>query len=75
MQADEPGDVRGMAVKVLGVTGPKVLGTANTQDFLGILQTATPFRTADEFVGIVWASRDPLLALPRMLWTVSCLME
>jgi hypothetical protein len=70
VQGDEKGDVRGMAVKVLDVDGPKAVGTARTQDFLGILQSSTPFRTADEFVGIVWASRSPVLALPRMLFTV-----
>ncbi len=66
-QEDEKPDIRGMAVKVLEVDGPKVLGSARTQDFLGILQSSTPFRTADEFVGLVYASRNPLLALPRML--------
>ena len=65
---DEKADVRGLAVKVFDVDGPKVLGTARTQDFLGILQSSTPFRSADEFVGIIYASRSPLLALPRMLF-------
>ena len=69
-QEDEKPDIRGMAVKVLDVDGPKILGTARTQDFLGILQSFTPFRTADEFVGIVWASRNSVLALPRMLLSV-----
>ena len=67
---DAKPDIRGMAVKVLGVDGPKVLGTARTQDFLGILQSATPFRTADEFVGTIWASRNAALALPRLLFTL-----
>jgi hypothetical protein len=70
VQPDDQGDVRGMAVKVLGVDGPKVLGSAHTQDFLSILQSVTPFRTADEFVGIVYGSRSRLLALPRMLFAV-----
>jgi hypothetical protein len=69
-QDDAKGDIRGMAVKVLGVDGAKVLGTARTQDFLGILQSTTPFRTADEFVGVIYASRNALLALPRMLGSV-----
>lgn len=69
-QEDEKGDVRGMAVKVLDVDGAKILGTARTQDFLGILQSTTPFRTADEFVGVVWATRNRALALPRMLFSV-----
>jgi hypothetical protein len=67
VQKDDAGDVRGIAVKVLGVDGPKVLGTARTQDFLAILSSATPFRTADEFVAMVWAARSPALALPRVL--------
>lgn len=70
IQSDDNGDVRGLAVKVLDVDGPKTIGIARTQDFLGILQSSTPFRTADEFVGILWASRSPLLAIPRMLLTV-----
>ncbi len=67
VQKDDAGDVRGIAVKVLGVDGPKVLGTARTQDFLAILTSATPFRTADEFVAMVWAARSPALALPRVV--------
>lgn len=67
IQRDRQGDVRGVAVKVLGVDGKKVLGDARTQDFLAILSSATPFRTADEFVALVWATRSPALALPRLL--------
>src|SRR5262249_45909212 len=52
---DRTGDVRAMSVKVLGVDGAKVLGDARTQDFLGVLSPTTPFRTADEFVAVVWA--------------------
>jgi hypothetical protein len=67
LQADKVGDVRGIAVKVLGVAGDKVLGDAATQDLLAILSSATPFRTADEFVAVVWATRSPPLALFRLL--------
>jgi hypothetical protein len=67
VQADKVGDVRGIAVKLLGVTGPKVLGEATTQDFLAILASATPFRTPDEFVAVVWAVRNRVLALPRLI--------
>ncbi len=67
IQADKVGDVRGIAVKVLGVAGDKVLGDAPTQDLLAILSSATPFRTADEFVAVVWATRSPPLALFRLL--------
>jgi len=70
VQKDDAGDVRGVAVKVLGVKGEKVLGDAETQDFLAILSSATPFRTADEFVAIVLATRSPALALPRVLFAL-----
>lgn len=65
--ADRVGDVRGLAVKVLGVDGTKVLGDAATQDFLAIVSPATPFRTADEFVAVVWAMRSKPLALFRLI--------
>jgi len=66
-QADHVDDVRGIAVKVLGVAGEKVLGQATTQDFLAVLGSSTPFRTADEFVATVWASRSKPLALFRLI--------
>jgi hypothetical protein len=67
VQADKVADVRGIAVKVLGVAGDKVLAPGTTQDFLAILSSSTPFRTADEFVDLVWATRSPPLALFRLL--------
>jgi hypothetical protein len=67
VQADKVGDVRGIAVKVLGVPGDKVLGDATTQDFLAVLTPAIPFKNADEFVAVVWAARSPALALFRMI--------
>jgi hypothetical protein len=67
VQSDAKPDVRGIAVKLLGVSGPKVLGDAPTQDLLAVLASATPFRTADEFVGTVWALRSPALALFRLI--------
>lgn len=66
-QADKVGDVRGIAVKVLGVEGKKVLGDAATQDLLAILSPAVPFRNADEFVAVVWGTRSPPLALFRLI--------
>ncbi|MBI4953291.1 MAG: catalase family protein [Myxococcales bacterium] len=68
-QSDRAGDVRGIAIKVLGVPGRKVipgLEDATTQDFLLIHSPSTPFRDAEEFVGVVVAARSPLLALPRL---------
>lgn len=70
-QPDSKGDVRGVAIKVLGVPGKKVipgLEQATTQDFLLIHTPATPFRNADEFVGVVLAvAGNPLLTLPRIV--------
>ena len=67
VQPDKTGDVRGIAVKVLGVEGDKILGGANTQDFLAILSPATPFRTADEFMAVIWATRSAPLAMFRLI--------
>src|SRR5258708_1635702 len=58
-QADTKGDVRGIAIKVVGVPGKKIipgLEDAQTQDFLLIRTPATPFRNADEFIAVVTAA-------------------
>jgi len=65
--SDTVRDVRGIAVKVMGVPGKKVLGTATTQDFLAILSSSIPFQTADQFAALVWATRSKALALPRLI--------
>ena len=70
LQADTAGDVRGIAIKVLGVGGDKVLGNAATQDLLGVLSPAVPFRNPEEFVAVVWALRAPALALFRIIGSV-----
>lgn len=65
--------MRGIAIKLLGVEGEKILPgleSATTQDFLLIRSEATPFRDSAEFVGLLWATRNPLLALPRLVWTL-----
>lgn len=67
LQKDATGDVRGIAVKVLGVEGEKALGDHRSQDFLAILSSSTPFRNAEEFMALVWAMRSPALALPRLI--------
>jgi hypothetical protein len=70
-RADGAGDVRGMAVKVVGVEGTKIIPgmeQAKTQDFLLIRTPALPFRNADEFVAVVTAAQQsPLLVLPRVI--------
>jgi len=70
-QSDGKNDVRGLAIKVLGVTGKKIipgLESAATQDFLLIHHMATPFKNAYDFIWFmeVMASR-PALLLPLAL--------
>ncbi len=67
-QHDKKPDVRGIAVKVVGVAGKKLIPgmeNAPTQDFLAIRTPSTPFRNADEFVGLIRAASTPALLLPR----------
>jgi hypothetical protein len=68
---DSKGDVRGIAVKVLGVAGKKVIPgmeDETTQDLLAIRTPALPFRDAAEFVAVVTAAQaNPLLLLPRIV--------
>ena len=62
-QPDRKPDVRGVALKVLGVAGKKLIPgmeDATTQDFLMIRSAATPFRNAEEFVAVVRAAANPL---------------
>lgn len=61
-QPDSAPDIRGMAVKVVGVPGKKLipaLAGAHTQDFLANHTETVPFRTPDEFVGLVQALAGP----------------
>ncbi len=73
-QSDRLGDVRGLALKVTGVPGKKLipgLEDAPTQDFLAILTPSMPFKSPEQFVGVVRAASGPkLLALPRLLGTL-----
>src|SRR5262245_4357054 len=73
LQPDRKGDVRGVAIKILGVLGKKVipgLEDAQTQDFLLIQSPAIPFRTPREFVTFVVAVSRPATALPKLLFGV-----
>lgn len=69
VRADKKPDVRGLAVKLLGVGGPKALPgfEHDTQDFLGILSEAVPFRTPEEFVLVVTNADRPLSLLPKVV--------
>ncbi len=69
-QHDAKPDVRGVAIKLLGVEGKKLIPgmeDAKTQDFLLIRAFSTPFRTADEFVPFVTAAAKPLTGLPKLV--------
>ncbi|PTL81313.1 catalase [Vitiosangium sp. GDMCC 1.1324] len=72
-QRDRTPDVRGMALKLVGVPGRKLipgLEDKRTQDFLFIHTPATPFPTPDEFVSFVRANATgPALLLPRLIGT------
>jgi hypothetical protein len=72
-QHDRKGDIRGIAVKIIGVEGKKIIPgmeNARTQDFLGIHVSTTPTRTADEFIALVRALQNPVLLLPRLIGSI-----
>jgi hypothetical protein len=70
-QADSEPDVRGFAIKLVGVPGPKLIAgleDEETQDFLFIDSQAIPFRTPSEFMQFVRAAKDgPIKLLPRLI--------
>lgn len=71
-QHDSAPDVRGLAIKLVGVPGAKVikgLEDKQTQDFLLIPTAAIPFRDPDEFVAFVRISAKggPPMLVARLL--------
>jgi hypothetical protein len=69
-QSDRKLDVRGLAVKLFGVDGPKLipgLEDATTQDFLAIRTSVVPMRDADEFIALVRANAVPALLPVRLI--------
>jgi hypothetical protein len=61
-QPDRTGDIRGMAVKIIGVEGKKIIPgmeNARTQDFLCINHATIVTRTGDEFLALARALRSP----------------
>lgn len=63
-QPDRKPDVRGVAIKLVGVEGRKIidgLQDAVTQDFLLVRNPAMPFPTPDDFVWLVKATASPAL--------------
>ena len=64
VQPNAKPDIRGFAVKVLGVAGAAALGgAAEAQDFLFVNQTSFGARDSDEFVDLVADSRRGLPAV------------
>jgi hypothetical protein len=70
-QPDGAPDVRGFAIKLVGVPGTKLtpgLEDEQTQDFLFIDSPALPFSNPDEFLMFVRAAKDgPGKLLPRLI--------
>jgi hypothetical protein len=67
---DPAPDLRGLAIKVVGVEGRKLipgLEDAKTQDFLAISTPATPFRSTDGFIRFATAVENQALAFPRLI--------
>jgi hypothetical protein len=68
--SDRKPDLRGLAIKLLGVGGRKLIGgmeDETTQDFLFVHVPALPFATVDDFLAVVRASATPAL-LPLRLF-------
>jgi hypothetical protein len=69
-QGDQKPDVRGLAIKLLGVPGKKVipgLEDATTQDFLLIPTPVFAFKNADEFIFFVKAAQSPATLLFKVI--------
>lgn len=67
---DTKGDARGMAIKVMGVDGPKLLddeAQARTQDFLMMNSPVFFVRNAKDYVGLQQASSKGALSLAGWL--------
>jgi hypothetical protein len=74
-QHDKAPDVRGVAIKLVGVPGRKIIPGLEdklTQDFLLIPTPSLPFRTPDEFLAFVRASsqaKSPLALVGKLFGT------
>ncbi len=69
--ADRKPDIRGFAIKVLGVNGASALGSGNTdcQDFLMIQKSAFGFADSIAFVGFVHSAARGLGSLLKYLYS------
>jgi len=69
-QSDRAPDVRGIAVKLFGVDGTKIIPgmeDATTQDLLAIRTSALPLRNAQEFMALVRVARPQALLPIRLM--------
>lgn len=69
--ADNNPDVRGIAMKVIGVKGKKLIPgmeDAVTQDFLAILGASTPFKDAHDFVWFAQRFASPATLPMKLLF-------
>ncbi|MGH8029436.1 MAG: catalase [Arenimonas sp.] len=69
-QPDRKPDVRGIALKLVGVKGRKLIPgmeDAPTQDFLLITTASTPVKDVDEFLGLVRVVASPLTGLAKLI--------
>jgi len=73
-QSDKEADVRGFAVKLVGVAGQKLISGLEheqTQDFLFINDPALPFRNPEEFMAFVRAAQGgPAWLVPKLFAAV-----
>jgi hypothetical protein len=69
-QADKVLDVRGIAIKVFGVAGTKIIPgmeDATTQDFLAIRTRTLPIKNAHEFMTLMRVAKPPSLLPLRLM--------
>ncbi|MBP7282394.1 MAG: catalase [Leptospiraceae bacterium] len=70
VKSDSAPDIRGFAIKVLGLNGPSALGNGNTQhqDFTLINQPAFAFSKSAPFISLVLAASESPFALVKHLF-------
>ncbi len=69
-QSDRTPDVRGIAVKVFGVDGKKLIPgmeDETTQDFLAIRTSVLPIKSAEEFITLLRVARPQALLPVRLI--------
>lgn len=67
---DRKADIRGLAIKLIGAPGRKVIPgmeDARTQDFLMIQTPVSPFQSTEEFMLFALGAGSPVTLLPRSI--------